>query len=68
MKKNVGTIDKVIRLVGALAVFSLFFILEGNARFWALLGFLPLLTGYLNFCPLYTIFGISTCPRETAEE
>jgi hypothetical protein len=65
MKNNVGSIDKIIRLVLALGLFSLFFFLDGNARYWAILGFVPLLTGLLNFCPLYTIFGLSTCPMKT---
>ena len=62
MKKNVGSADKVIRVIIALLLFSLYFFLEGNARYWALVGFVPLLTGLMNFCPLYTIFGLSTCP------
>lgn len=65
MKKNVGTIDKAIRVILALVLFSLFFILDGNSRYWALLGFVPLATGLMNFCPLYTLFGLSTCPAKT---
>lgn len=68
MKKNVGSLDKVIRLVLALGLFSLFFIFEGNARFLALFGFVPLLTGFMNFCPLYTVFGCSTRPKAATEE
>ena len=67
MKKNVGSIDKVIRLVLAVGLFSLFFMLEGNARYWAIAGFVPLLTGLVNTCPIYTIFGLSSCPLKTGE-
>ncbi len=64
MKSNVGGIDKVLRIVVGLGVLSLIFILEGNARWWGLVGLLPLLTGLVNFCPLYTLIGASTCPMK----
>lgn len=63
MKSNVGTADKIVRLVMALALFSLFFILPGDQKWFGLIGFVPLLTGLLNWCPLYTIFGLNTCRR-----
>lgn len=63
MKANVGSIDKIIRLVLALALFSLFFILPGDQKWFGLIGVVPLLTGLVNWCPLYSIFGIDTCRR-----
>jgi hypothetical protein len=45
-------------------VLALFFVLEGNARYWALLGFVPLFTGLFRFCPAYTLLGVSTCPMK----
>ncbi len=60
MKSNVGGIDKVVRIVGGLVLLSLLFILEGNARWWGLIGLVPLATGFFNFCPLYTFLGINT--------
>ena len=65
MNKNVGSIDKIVRLILALGLFSLFFILEGNARYWALMGLIPLVTGLINFCPIWAIFGVNTCPLKT---
>ena len=62
MKANVGGVDKVLRIVVGLGLLSLILILEGNARWWGLVGLIPLLTGLVNFCPLYTLFGFSTCP------
>jgi len=61
MKSNVGSVDKTIRILIALALFSLFFFLEGNLRYLAVIGFIPLLTAFISWCPLYKIFGISTC-------
>jgi hypothetical protein len=64
MKTNVGTIDKVLRIVVGLALLSLFFVLEGQARWWSLVGLVPLLTGVFGICPLYSLLGISTCPMD----
>jgi hypothetical protein len=62
MTTNVGGIDRVLRIVVGIAVLALFFVLEGNARYWALIGLVPLLTGFMSFCPLYSLIGVSTCP------
>jgi hypothetical protein len=61
MTANVGGIDRILRIVVGIAVLSLFFVLEGNARYWGLLGIVPILTGTFRFCPAYLPFGISTC-------
>lgn len=66
MAVNVGGIDRSLRIIVGIAVLALFFLLEGNARYWALLGFVPLLTGLFKVCPLYSILGISTCPMNKA--
>ena len=60
MKRNVGRVDRVIRVVAGLFVFSLIFILEGNARWWGLVGLLPLATGLIGRCALYLPLGIDT--------
>jgi cadmium resistance protein CadD (predicted permease) len=63
MNANVGKIDKVVRLVLALVLFSLFFILQSDAKWLGLLGLVPLATGLVSWCPLYTLFGMNTCKR-----
>lgn len=62
MQKNVGNLDKIIRVVIGLALISSFFILESNMRYFGLIGIIPLATAALGSCPLYTLFGIKTCP------
>lgn len=62
MDRNVGGIDKVVRIVAGLALLSLVFLLEGGARWFGLVGLVPLATGTLGWCPLYAPFGINTCP------
>jgi len=41
-------------------------VLEGNARYWALIGFVPLLTGIFRVCPAYSVLGLNTCPSKRA--
>ncbi len=65
MKTNVGRIDRTLRIIIGLGVVSLLFILEGNARWWGLVGFVPLLTGLIGWCPAYLPFGMSTCKTGT---
>lgn len=60
MKTNVGTADRVIRVLAGLVLLSLVFVLESNARWWGLVGLLPLATGLVGWCPLYRPFGIDT--------
>ncbi len=51
--KNIGKIDKIIRIALGVILLSLIFLLEGNLRFLGLLGFIPIITALINFCPLY---------------
>jgi len=58
--KNIGRIDKIIRIILGLVLLSLLFILEGNLKYLGLIGVVPILTASISFCPLYRIFGIKT--------
>jgi len=64
MKRNVGTVDRAIRIVAGLALLSLVFILEGNARWWGLIGLVPLVTGLIGWCGAYIPLGIDTCRHD----
>lgn len=59
--KNVGGIDKILRIVVGLALISLVFV--GPMTAWGWVGLIPLLTGLFNFCPLYLLIGLSTCKK-----
>jgi hypothetical protein len=59
---NEHTIERVIRVVAGVAVLSFLFV--GPRTPWALLGLVPLLTGAIGSCPIYTLLGISTCRRQ----
>jgi len=58
--KNEGTIDRVLRVVAGAALVSLVFV--GPQTAWGWIGVVPLVTGLLGNCPVYSLLGISTCP------
>ena len=62
MNTNVGSIDRVIRVVLGLGILSAVFWLQGSMRWLGLIGLVLLLTSIFSFCPLYTVLGIRTCP------
>lgn len=62
MKLNLGTLDRWLRIVLGLFILSLGF--WGPQTPWAWLGLVPFVTGLFGHCPLYTILGISSCPRD----
>jgi len=62
-KSNVGGIDRVLRIVAGLVLLAMFFVYpDASWRYFALIGIVPLLTGLFGTCPLYSLFGMSTCP------
>ena len=62
MKANVGNSDRIIRFIVGVALLSLLFVLQGSARWLGLIGIVPMLTALVRYCPLYSIFGLSSCP------
>ena len=62
MKTNIHPVERVIRVVGGAVLVSLAF--WGPMNSWFLLGMVPVLTGLVGWCPLYTLLGISTCQQK----
>ena len=62
MKKNEGNLDRGFRIVLGLALIGA--AVAGPAAPWGYIGIVPVLTGALGWCPLYTVFGFSTCPMK----
>lgn len=58
MKANVGSVDRVIRIVLGVVILGAGLSFK---NWWGLIGLLPLLSGVFRFCVLYVPFGISTC-------
>lgn len=61
MKKNVGSIERVFRIVAGLGILSLAFV--GPISPLGYLGLVPLFTGLVGWCPPYALLGISTCGK-----
>ena len=59
MKRNVGGIDRMLRIVVGLALIGL--TLTGQIGLWGWLGLVPLATGAIGWCPPYAMLGWSTC-------
>jgi hypothetical protein len=60
MKRNVGTIDRIIRIVLGIALIA--GALMGYIGWWGWIGVVPLATGLMSSCLLYSLLGINTCP------
>ncbi len=58
MRYNTGRIDRTLRIVIALIIIAIGFYYQS---LWGLVGIIPLVSGATGFCPLYSIYGISTC-------
>ena len=65
LKKNVGNLDRILRVVVGLALIIAYFAIE-NASPWLLVGIIPLATGLKSSCPLYSILGTKTCPMKNS--
>ncbi len=62
-KTNEGTTDRVLRTVIGLALIAAYFFTSGGGYHWLyLIGIVPLVTGLIGTCPVYSLLGISTCP------
>ncbi len=62
MKKNIGNVERGIRIAAGLLILSLAF--WGPQSPWAYLGIIPLMTGLTGWCPPYALLSISTCKKE----
>ena len=61
MQKNVGSADKIVRIVLGLGLLSLLFLLDAPMKYLGLIGIVPLATSLMGWCPLYTLLGMNTC-------
>ncbi|MDE3053734.1 MAG: DUF2892 domain-containing protein [Gemmatimonadota bacterium] len=64
MSRNIGTADRWLRVLLGIAL--LFAVVTGPQSLWGLIGLIPLTTGIVSFCPLYSVLGWSTAPPRTA--
>jgi hypothetical protein len=59
MNKNIGTLDRTLRIVVGLALIAL--AATATVGVWGWVGGVPLATGLLGWCPAYSLFGVKTC-------
>ncbi|MBI5548287.1 MAG: DUF2892 domain-containing protein [Deltaproteobacteria bacterium] len=64
LARNVGTLDRVVRVVLGLGLLSLTVV--GPQTLWGLIGLVPLATAALGSCPAYSLIGVSTCKVDQA--
>jgi hypothetical protein len=64
MKPNVGTIDRILRIIAGLALLGAGYYFKS---WWGLVGLGPLLTAIFRFCPAYLPFGLITCAKPEAK-
>lgn len=62
LPNNEGALDRTLRVVLGAAILSLVFV--GPQTPWGLLGLIPLATGAIGSCPVYTLLGLNTCPMK----
>ena len=60
--RNEHNVEREVRILLGLALLSIVFV--GPQTMWGLIGVVPLATGLAGTCPLYSVIGGSTCPRE----
>ncbi len=65
MKTNIGSLDRILRIIIGLALLG-----AGLAvhSWWGLVGLVPLLTAAVRFCPAYLPLGLSTCTRPKTDK
>ncbi|EDN69465.1 conserved hypothetical protein, membrane [Beggiatoa sp. PS] len=69
MKANVGTADRIVRIIVGLAIIGAgVYFQEPWGGWWGAIGIVPLFTASFGFCPAYLPFGISTCCTTKTEE
>lgn len=59
-KTNEGTLDRILRVIVGAALIAIVFV--GPQTPWGWLGIVPLATGLIGSCPLYSVLGLNTCP------
>lgn len=62
MKTNEGGLDRALRIIAGLVLIGLAG--TGTVGVWGYIGLVPLATGLMGWCPLYTMLGINTCPMK----
>ena len=64
MFRNIGTVDRTVRIAVGILLIALVFV--GPQTPWGWIGLVPLVTAFVGFCPAYRLLGIRTCAAPKA--
>ena len=62
MTRNIGGIDRILRIIVGLVLIGL--AATGTVGLWGWIGVVPLVTGLVGTCPAYKLLGMNTCPMK----
>lgn len=62
MSTNIGSTDRILRIIAGLVLLSLVFV--GPMTPWGWIGVIPLATALIGWCPAYTLLGMNTCGKK----
>lgn len=65
MKMNIGSMDKIIRILVGIFFVSMFFWVDSSLKYVGVVGLVLLVTSFVGFCPLYSFLGINTCKTKS---
>ncbi len=65
MKVNIGKTDRILRMILSIVIAGVGYYYKS---WWGLLAFIPLLTSFAGFCPLYRLLGINTCANSVTDK
>ncbi len=68
MEQNVGSMDRILRVMIGLFLISMLFWVEGSNKYFGLIGIVPLLTASMKSCPLYLAFKLNTLKKKIQEK
>lgn len=63
--RNVGTVDRIIRIVIGIALIAIVFV--GPRSAWGWIGVIPLATAFIGWCPIYRLVGLRTCKSDSCK-
>jgi len=66
MSTNVGSVDRILRIVVGIALLAFAFMSTSPYAWIGYIGIVPIVTAAIGWCPAYTLLGIQTCPVKRA--
>lgn len=66
MSKNIGSIDRVLRIIIGIALIAWAVLSNAPLAWLGWLGAVPIVTALISWCPAYTLIGVKTCPTDNS--